>query len=111
LIGDELERRLRGRCAQLAGLREEAGDRDVVRRGLADERVVGEREVDRPARLRPHRGERVAKPVIEIVGGSDGLGQARERRHDGGVVERCLARILEGAAILEIERHLAGHDQ
>ena len=92
-------------------MREEAGDRDVVRRAFAGERVVREREVDGTARLRPHPGERVAEPVVQVLGARHRLGQARERGHDGGVVERRLARILKRAAIFQIERHLAGHHQ
>ena len=64
---------------------------------------MGEREVYRPARLRPHRSERVTKPVIEVVGRNYCLGQARERGHHRRVVERRLTRILKRAAIFEIE--------
>ena len=92
-------------------MREEAGDRDVVGRAFADERVMREREVDRPARLRPHGGERVAEPVVQVLGRRHRLGQARERGHDGGVVERRLARVLKRAAIFQVEGHLAGHHQ
>ena len=110
-IRKQPQRRFGGLHAQPPRMREEAGDRDVVRRAFADERVVREREVDRPARLRPHGGERMAEPVIQVLGRSHRLGQARERGHDRGVVERRLARILKRAAIFQVERHLAGQDQ
>ena len=68
-------------------------------------------QVDRAARLRPHGGDRMANPMIEVVRRRHSLRQPRERSHDCSVVERRLARILKGAAILEVERHLARHDQ
>ena len=49
--------------------------------------------------------------MIQVLAAADRLGQARERRHDGGVVERGLARVLEYAAAFHVERHLAGHHQ
>ena len=69
------------------------------------------REMNGPARLRPHGRQRVAEPMIQVLAAADRLGETRERRHDGGVVERGLARVLEHAAAFHCERHLAGHHQ
>ena len=49
--------------------------------------------------------------MIQVLAAADRLGQARERRHDGGVVERGLARVLEDAAAFHVERHFTGHHQ
>ncbi len=110
-IREQRERRFGRLPAQRLRLGEEAADLDVIRRAFAGERVVHQREVHRPARLRPHDGQRMAEPMIEILGVGDGLRQARQRRHHGGVVERRLAGVLECAASFHVDRHLAGHHQ
>jgi hypothetical protein len=46
----------------------------------------------------------VAKPVIEVVGRSHGLGEARERGHDRGVVEPRLARLGIMRACFETQK-------
>jgi hypothetical protein len=99
------------RDAECLALREEAGDWDVVRHDFADERVVHQREMHRPARLRPHGGQRMAKPVVQVLAVGDGFGQAGQRRHHRGVVEGRLACVLERAASLHVDGHFAGEHQ
>ena len=110
-IGDELQRRLRRPHAQGPRVGEEGLHLDVVSRAFAGEGVMGQREMNRPTRLRPHGCQRMAEPMIEVLAAADRLGQARERRHDGRVVKGGLARVLEHAAAFHVERHLAGHHQ
>ena len=110
-IHKRVQCRYRRFAAQGPCRREEASDFDVIGVAFTGEGVMHQREMHRPTRLRPHGAQRMAEPVIEIPAAGDRLGQARERRHDGSVVERRLAGVLEGAKPLHINRHLAGHDQ
>ena len=101
-----------GRCAaQRLRVGEQIEHLDVVGARFSDQQIVHQREVRRAARLLPHRGERVPEPMIEVLRGLDRLRHARQRAQHGGVLERGLARVLEEAAALHVERHLAGHDQ
>ena len=110
-IGEQSQRRFGLRQAQRLRAREEARDLAVVRRAFAGERVVRQREMHRTARLRPHGGERMAEPMIEVPAARHRLRQPRDRAHHGGVVERRLAGILEFAAPFHVDRHLAGQHQ
>ena len=71
----------RGRPAQGRDRSEIVGDRRVVGCALAGHHVVRQGQMHRAARLRPHRGERMPEPVIEVAGAGDRHGQARERLH------------------------------
>ena len=111
-FGEQSQRRFRLRQAERPRVREEACDLGVVHRAFAGQRVVRQREMHRAARLRPHRGQRVAEPMIEVAAVGDRLRQPRQRAHHGGVVERRLAGVLECAAAFHVDRHLAGqHEQ
>ena len=101
----------RGRCAQRGDRLEIRGNRRVIRGGRPGQRVVGERQVHRTLGLSPHHGERATERVIEGSRGRDRFRQARDWLHHGGVVERRLARVLEFAEALHVDRNLARQHQ
>jgi hypothetical protein len=102
---------LGGLPAERRDAREEIGDRHILRRAIRHERIVHQRQMYRPARLRQHGGEAVAQPVIEIARAGDGRRQPGERLHDRRVVERRLACVLEFAKTFHVDRYLTAEDQ
>ena len=111
LCSQQVERSLGRFRAQRLALCKEPGYRNVIRHDFAGKRVVHQGEVHRAERLRPHGGERVTKPMIQVFAVADRLRQPSERRHHGGVVKRRLACVLKRAASFHIDWHLAGEHQ
>ena len=97
--------------AERLDAREEIGDRHILRRAVRYERIVGQGQMHRPARLRQHGGEAVAQPVIEIACARDGRREPGQRLHHGRIIECCLARILEFAEAFHVDGYFAAEDQ
>ena len=102
---------LRGRHAERRDRVKKIGDRNVVRRAICGHDVMCDGQVHRPAWLRQHGGETVAKPVIEVLSARDGHGKPRQRPHHRRIVERRLARIRKFAKPFHLERHLTTQNE
>ena len=59
-------------ASRLSGIicREIGRDRRVFRRAFAGQHIMRQRQMHRPRGLRPHRGERMAEPVVEVPAAS-----------------------------------------
>ena len=67
--------------------------------------------MNRSSRTSPHRCQRMPEPVIEIGGVDRSHRQARQRFHDCGVIEGCLACVLKFSEPLHHNRHFAAQHE